>query len=64
MVDIMTKKVYARIISRESAMVDLGDKHIGDYDKINKEVGVRVEIKSEIPAKRLRLNMERSRGRA
>jgi hypothetical protein len=51
MVDIMTKKVYARIISRESAMVDLGDKHIGDYDKINKEWEYELQIKSEIPAK-------------
>lgn len=50
MVDIMTKKVYARIISREAAMVDLGDKHIGDYDKINKEWEYELEIKARIPA--------------
>lgn len=50
LVDIMTKKVYARIISREAAMVDLGDKHIGDYDKINKEWEHELEIKARIPA--------------
>lgn len=49
--DIITKKVYARVISRDAAMVDLGDKHIGDYEKINEEWKYELQIKSEIPAK-------------
>lgn len=51
LVDIITKKVYARVISRDAAMIDLGDKHIGDYEKIDKEWEKELRLKAEVPAK-------------
>jgi hypothetical protein len=43
--------VYARILSRENAISELGLNYIGDYDIIQKEWENELTIKSEIPAK-------------
>lgn len=50
LVDIETKKVYAKIKSREAAMDDLGNEHIGDYDKIDEETEKDLDMKARIPA--------------
>ena len=50
-VDTTCKMVYARVISRESAIAELGLSYIGDYDKIQKEWEDELTMKSEIPAK-------------
>ena len=49
-VDTTCKMVYARVISRESAISELGLSYIGDYDKIQKEWEDELEMKSRIPA--------------
>lgn len=50
-VDTTCKMVYARVISRQSAISELGLGYIGDYDQIEKEWKDELQIKAEIPAK-------------
>lgn len=50
-VDTTTKMVYARVLSRESAISELGLNYIGDYSKITEEWEKELTMKSEIPAK-------------
>ena len=50
-VDTTTKMVYARVLSRESAISELGLNYIGDYEKITEEWEKELTMKSEIPAK-------------
>lgn len=49
-VDTTCKMVYARVLSRESAISELGLNYIGDYDKINEEWEEELEMKARIPA--------------
>lgn len=50
-VDTTCKMVYARVLSRESAISELGLNYIGDYEKIQEEWETELQIKAEIPAK-------------
>ena len=50
LVDIETRKVYAKVKSREAAMDDLGNQHIGDYEKIDAETEKELDMKTRIPA--------------
>lgn len=50
-VDTTMKMVYGRVISRLSAISELGLGYVGDYDQIQKEWENELQIKSEIPAK-------------
>lgn len=50
LVEIETNKVYAKIQSREAAMDNLGNQHIGDYDKIREETADDLDMKTRIPA--------------
>ena len=49
-VDTTCKMVYARVLSRESAISELGLNYIGDYEKITEEWEKELEIKARIPA--------------
>lgn len=49
-VDTTCKMVYARLISRQSGISELGLSYIGDYEKIQKEWEDELEMKSRIPA--------------
>jgi hypothetical protein len=42
--------VYARVLSRESAISELGLNYIGDYEKIQEERKEEIELKARIPA--------------
>jgi hypothetical protein len=42
--------VYARVLSRESAISELGLNYIGDYEKIQEEWEEEIELKARIPA--------------
>lgn len=50
-VDTTMKMVYGRVISRESAISELGLNYIQDYEKIRDEWEEELRIKAEIPAK-------------
>lgn len=50
-VDTTMKMVYGRVISRMSAISELGLGYVGDYDQIQKEWENELQIKAEIPAK-------------
>ena len=50
LVEIETTKVYAKVKSREAAMDDLGNQHIGDYEKIDAETEKELDMKARIPA--------------
>lgn len=50
LVEIETNKVYAKIQSREAAMDNLGNQHIGDYEQIRKETADDLDMKARIPA--------------
>lgn len=50
-VDTTCKMVYARVISRQSAISELGLGYVGDYEQIEKEWKDELQIKAEIPAK-------------
>jgi len=49
--EIVTSKVYARVLSRKAAMNELGSQYKGDYEQINKEWEEELTMKAEIPAK-------------
>lgn len=49
-VDTTCKMVYARVLSRESAISELGLNYIGDYEKIQQEWEDEIELKARIPA--------------
>ena len=49
-VDTTMKMVYGRVLSRESAISELGLNYIGDYQKIQQEWEEEIRIKAEIPA--------------
>jgi hypothetical protein len=49
-VDTTCKMVYARVLSRENAIAELGLSYIGDYDIIQKEWKEEIELKARIPA--------------
>jgi hypothetical protein len=49
-VDTTCKMVYARVLSRENAIAELGLSYIGDYDIIQKEWEEEIELKARIPA--------------
>lgn len=49
--DIVTAKVYARLMSRKAAQNELGSSYRGDYETINKEWADEIQMKAEIPAK-------------
>ena len=49
-VDTTCKMVYARVLSRESAISELGLNYIGDYEKIQEEWKEEIELKARIPA--------------
>lgn len=44
-------QVYARTMSRESAIKELENQHIGDYERINKEWQAELEMKQQYGAK-------------
>jgi hypothetical protein len=44
------KMVYGRVLSRESAISELGLNYVGDYRKIQQEWEEEIRIKAEIPA--------------
>jgi len=50
LVEIETSKVYAKIKSREAAMDDLNNQHIGDYERIEAETAKELDMKTRIPA--------------
>jgi hypothetical protein len=49
-VDTTCKMVYARVLSRESAISELQLNYIGDYEKIQEEWKEEIELKARIPA--------------
>lgn len=48
--DIVTAKVYARLMSRKAAQNELGSPYRGDYEVINNEWAEEIRMKAEIPA--------------
>ena len=49
--DIVTSKVYARVLSRKAALNELGSQYKGDYDQINKEWEEELAMKQKYGAK-------------
>lgn len=49
--EIVTQKVYARVLSRKAALNELGSQYKGDYAQIDKEWREELQMKAEIPAK-------------
>lgn len=47
---IVLDKVYARVISRKSALTELESPYVGDYEQINKEWRDELEMKAKVPA--------------
>jgi hypothetical protein len=50
-VKIELDQVYARVKSRKSAMQDIGNQHIGDFEQIEQEWEKELDIKSRVPAR-------------
>lgn len=48
--DIVTSKVYARLLSRKSALNELGSQYKGDYEQINKEWEEELAMKQKYSA--------------
>ena len=48
--DIVTAKVYARLLSRKAAQNELGSPYRGDYEVVNKEWEDEIRMKAKIPA--------------
>ena len=46
--DMVTAKVYARILSRKAAMNEIGSQYKGDYEQIQKEWEWEIEKKAEV----------------
>lgn len=49
-VDMVTARVYARILSRKAAIQELGNQYRGDFEQIQKEWEDEIRMKAEIPA--------------
>jgi hypothetical protein len=49
--DIVTSKVYARVLSRRAALNELGSQYKGDYEQINKEWEEELAMKQKYGAK-------------
>ena len=49
--DIVTSKVYARVLSRRAALNELGSQYKGDYEQINKEWEEELAMKQKYSAK-------------
>lgn len=49
-VDMVTARVYARILSRKAAIQELGGQYKGDYKRIQEEWEEEIRMKAEIPA--------------
>lgn len=54
--DIVTSKVYARVLSRRAALNELGSQYKGDYEQINKEWEEELAMKQKYSAKQEETN--------
>lgn len=51
LMEIVTQKVYARVLSRKAALNELGSQYKGDYEQINKEWADELAMKQKYSAK-------------